>query len=172
MHSANISCYKDWGQITDHRRRRNVCTDFLGKAFVLVFRVLHCLKSMDGRRLGVQGQMQRGPFSAEMGVGRCGNGSWRILERGVRLCRNGKLSPGLQVEVKDYRSPRCSNETTPLTMTTMNHKIIKVLGLEGPRRASSPAQGQTVYFASRDSADMPRFEKKAAPLSFLSLLLG
>lgn len=102
MHSANISCYKDWGQITDRRRRRNVCTDFLGKAFVLVFRVLHSLKSMDGRRLGVQGQMQRRLFSAEMGVGRCGNGSWRILERGVRLCRNGKLSPGLQVEVKDY----------------------------------------------------------------------
>lgn len=53
MHSANIPCYdKDWKQITDYGRRRNVCAQiFLGKTVVLVFWVLGSLKSMDERKL-------------------------------------------------------------------------------------------------------------------------
>lgn len=92
-----------------------------------------------------------------MGVGRCGDGVVRFRRlgqqrmgspsspggRGVRVCRNIKLNPSLHVEDKDHRLPRCPNETTPLNMTTVNHKTRKVLELEGQRRASSPAQGQT-----------------------------
>lgn len=76
----------------------------------------------------------------------------------MRASRSGKWSPSLHVEEKDYQLPGCSNKIPPLNMTAVHHKIIKVLELEGPRRASSPAQGQTGFILQAEmSADMPRF---------------
>lgn len=76
----------------------------------------------------------------------------------MRASRSGKRSPSFHVEEKDYQLPGCSNKITPLNMTAVHHKIIKVLELEGARRASSPAQGQTGFILQAEmSADMPRF---------------
>lgn len=62
------------------------------------------------------------------------------------------------MEEKDYRLPGCSSKTAFLNMTSVNHKIINILELERPRRASSPAQGQTGFILPADTnADMPRF---------------
>lgn len=76
----------------------------------------------------------------------------------MRASRSGKRSPRFHVEEKGYQLPGCSNKITPLNMTAVHHKIIKGLELEGPRRASSPAQGQTGFILQAEmSADMPRF---------------
>lgn len=117
---------------------------------------------------GMQGQIRHRPIPLRW-PRQAWNGSGKVQEtgteeplgagspssprgRGVRTCRNGKPSPGLHVEVKDYRLPRCSNKTTPLTMTTVNHKIMNVSGLEGPGRASSPSYSRSdrVYSARGD----------------------
>lgn len=55
----------------------------------------------------------------------------------------------------------------------MNHKIIKVLELEGPRTASSPGQGQTgSTLQAEQSTDGAQVGEENVPLPFLSLLLG
>lgn len=178
MPSANISCYdKNWEHNRSLKKEECVCADFLGNTVVIVFRGLGSLRSVDkengrpsgGRRdrSGVGPALLRWPRQAW-------NGSGKIQEtgteeplgagspsspggRGVRTCRNGKPSPGLHVEVKDYRLPWCPNKTTPLTVTTVSHKIINVSGSEGPGRASSPTQGQNGFIPQAEtSADMPR----------------
>lgn len=84
----------------------------------------------------------------------------------MSVCRNIKLNPSLHVEEKDYPLPGCPKETTPLNTTTVNHKTRKVLELEGPRRASSPAQGQTGFILQAQmTADTPRFlEENISPI--------
>lgn len=53
------------------------------------------------------------------------------------------------MEVKDAACFGHSSETTPLNMTAVNHNTIKVLELEGLRRASGSAQGQTGLFCKQ-----------------------
>lgn len=92
----------------------------------------------------------------------------------MRVNRNGKQSPRfLSCGRERDQLLGLSSKTAPLNMTTVHHKITKVWELEGPRRASSPAQGQTGFILQAEmSADMPRFQKKTFPPSFLSLFLG
>lgn len=55
------------------------------------------------------------------------------------------------MEVKHYRVPRVFNKTTSRSMTTVNHKIVKVLELEGPKESIQPCpRSEKVYFASRE----------------------